>query len=485
MSTEIKNWPVEYKQELLLGDLGKSIAICTLWSDREFVAGRVGVENAAVFGNLYSHGPGIEGIVRNILANPAIRTIVLAGKDKSRSAETLAQFFNNGVEKTDLGWTINRPDAIGENDLPPGMRTIDEAIPIEAIETLRRSVEVIDLRGKSWQEVGKQVANSRTNIPFAEPAVYPKTESKVEIMKGEDVGFVFRGDKPEEVWLEILRTIRQFGHIGETQWTSNSQEVLNMVATLDGDMGRMMSWPNWVGHSPESVVEYSKQLIKGVALDSEDSYAYGERMRVRKGDQIGFLIEQLKEKPHSRSMVVDLWDVEKDWFGRPESPPCLTQAWFRMFQGKLCLTVSYRSNDMYGAWIKNVTGDRLLQSYVAQEAGVPLGSTTIISYSAHIYEHDFAQIDSLLKQHPLRWQFIEDPRGNFIITVEDAKIVTRHENRSGAITILKGISAQSLYKEIWARKLLLLPEHAMYIGSELNRAEESIRHSKDFIQDEA
>lgn len=85
-------WPVEYRKELLIGNLDRSVAICSLWSDREYVAGKVGVENVAVIGNLYSHGTGIEGIIRNVLANPAIRTIIIAGKDKSRSAETLKNF---------------------------------------------------------------------------------------------------------------------------------------------------------------------------------------------------------------------------------------------------------------------------------------------------------------------------------------------------------------------------------------------------------
>ena len=92
MTAEVKTWPVEYKNELLLGNQDKSIAVCSLWSDREYVAGKVGVDNVVVVGNLYSHGPGIEGIVRNVLANPSIRGIVIAGKDKSQSADTLVQF---------------------------------------------------------------------------------------------------------------------------------------------------------------------------------------------------------------------------------------------------------------------------------------------------------------------------------------------------------------------------------------------------------
>lgn len=482
---EINSWPVEYKNELLLGNLDRSLAICSLWSDKEYVTEKVGKENIAVVGNLYSHGPGIEGIIRNILANPAIRAVVIVGKDKSQSAETLLHFFKVGVEKTDLGWTIPLTKSIKKEDLPAGMRSIDKAIPYKAIESLRRNVEIIDLRGRDWKEVEMTVSSYKQKTAFSKPAVYPKTESKVEVMQGEDVGFVFRGEKPQEVWTEILRTIRQFGFQNESRYTSTTQELLNIVAVLDGDLEKMMSWPGWVGHSPEAVRNYSQQLINGVAVDKEDTYAYGERMRVRRGDQIAYLIDRLKKKPSDRGLLIDLWDVKTDFFGTPESPPCLTQAWFRVHQDKLYANFSYRSHDMYGAWIKNAMGDRLLQAYVAKETGFPLGKTTIISYSAHIYEHDFTQVDNLLKEQSLKWKFSEDPRGNFMISVEKGQIKVKHENRSGSITMLKGTSARDLYKEIWAKKLISLIDHAMYVGYELAEAERSIREGKNYIQDRA
>lgn len=487
MSGEI-DWPVEYSREVLVGNLERSVAVCTLWSDKNYVAGQVGIENVVVIGNLYSHGPGIEGVVRNILANPSIRTIVVAGKDKSQSAETLLNLSRLGVEISKLGWIIPGPEGVKEDDLPPGRRFLDKEVPLEAIDDFRANVAVLDMRGKSWQEVSELVLSSDANtMPFAEPRVFPKSQpdASVQILTGEDVGFIARGSKPHEVWLEILRTIRKFGHIGESQWTSGSQELLNFVAVLDGELEEMMSWPGWVGHSPTSVIQYSRQLIEGVAIDKDDSYAYGERMRVRRGDQIGFLIKQLKKKPFSRSMMIDLWDVEKDWFGRPESPPCLTQAWFRVFKGRLCATFVYRSHDMFGAWIKNAVGDRLLQAYVSNAAELPLGSTTIISNSAHIYDHDFAQVDDLLNKHKLRWEFVEDPRGNVIITTEGKIITVRHENRSGTITTFKGKSALKLYKEIWKAGLVSTVEHGMYVGFELSRAEESVKRGFQFIQDQA
>lgn len=78
----------------------------------------------------------------------------------------------------------------------------------------------------------------------------------------------------------------------------------------------------------------------------------------------------------------------------------------------------------------------------------------------------------MFKRVSLRWAFAEDPRGNFVIGVEDGQIVVRHENSSGAITTLRGANARGLYKEIWARKLISMPDHAMYVVLNWRRLKE-------------
>jgi thymidylate synthase len=481
----IENWPVEYGSELVIGNLNKSIAVCSLWSEREYVAGKVGIDNVAVIGNLYSHGPGIEGMVRNILANPSIRGIVIAGKDKSDTAETLLKFWQEGVTKTDIGWTVPLPPKINEKDLLPGVRTLDPGISENALQLLRANVEVIDMRGKPWEDVRSTVVGFEDKPAFAEPQLFPKLGSQVEVMRGEDVGFVFRGEHLYDTWLEVLRTIRQFGSEAGSRYSSKTQEVLNVMTILNDNIDDLLTWPQWVGASSENVSSYAQQLIQGVSIDAEDSYAYGERMRVRNGDQIAHVVQRLKANPTDRGVLVDLWDVDHDFFAENANPPCMTQVWFRVFQGQVCATFTYRSHDMFGAWVKNTVGDRLLQSHISNEIGLPLGATTINSLSAHIYDHNFLAIDAKLKEHPLRWKFQEDPRGNILINVDDGKIVVRHENRSGAITTLTGTSADTLYKQIWSRKLISMTDHAMYVGYELGRAEQVIFEGKSFNQDKA
>lgn len=482
--SRVEGWPIEYGKDILVGNLNRSIAVCSLWSERNFTAGKVGTENVAVVGNLYSHGPGVEGIIRNILANPSISTIVIAGKDKSDTAETLINLKKMGVVVTEAGLVIPRPD-VTDDDIPLGLRMIDPAIPVDAINLLREHLELIDLREFSWDEIRDRVSMHIDRPPFAEPRVFAKTKSRVRVMQGEEIGFRIQSEKVYDTWLEILRTTRQFGVSAASRYSSLTQEILNVMAIVDDDVNTIVQWPNWVGIRPEAVLEYSDQLLRGVEVDSEDSYAYGQRMRVQRGDQVSSIIEKLKTNPVDRGLYLDLWEPYEDLYGSPQNPPCMTNIWFRVHNGRLYASFEYRSHDLFDAWLRNTVAARLLQAYIANEAGIPLGPTSILSRSAHIYEHRFAAIDRLLEEHQARWQFREDPRGNFVITIENGEIMVRHENKSGAITTLHARSAERLWKEIWAQKLLLLPDHGMYIGYELGRAERCLQEGTRYDQDRA
>ena len=51
----------------------------------------------------------------------------------------------------------------------------------------------------------------------------------------------------------------------------------------------------------------------------------------------------------------------------------------------------WRSHDIYGAWFPNAVGLCNLAKYVAGEVGSEVGTLTIHSISAHIYEVNFKE----------------------------------------------------------------------------------------------
>jgi dihydropteroate synthase-like protein len=81
------------------------------------------------------------------------------------------------------------------------------------------------------------------------------------------------------------------------------------------------------------------------------------------------------------------------------------------------------------------------------------------------------------------YTFNQDPAGSFKITVSEGLIRAVHYQKSKPQIAFVGIEAKALYDEIIKRKLVTKLEHAAYLGSELQKAEESLKFSKHYTQD--
>lgn len=64
--------------------------------------------------------------------------------------------------------------------------------------------------------------------------------------------------------------------------------------------------------------------------------------------------------------------------------PCLSFVSFQLDRGRLCLTATYRNQYYFGRALGNFIGLARLQSFVAQEVGLPAGSLTIHACHAEI-----------------------------------------------------------------------------------------------------
>ena len=82
-------------------------------------------------------------------------------------------------------------------------------------------------------------------------------------------------------------------------------------------------------------------------------------------------------------------------------------------------------------------------------------------------------------------EYTQDPIGFFTINVnhEDGEIEVLYRGRKGKI-LIRGKTASSIYREILKRRLLSMLSHALYLGVELGKAEEALRTSKSYVQEE-
>lgn len=147
-----------------------------------------------------------------------------------------------------------------------------------------------------------------------------------------------------------------------------------------------------------NTVEMPAFFLKRITDYSDDGKmfhgAYGRRLRhygpqdplLGGIDQIGGVIEMLKENPDTRQAVASIWNPHLDFRTKTKDMPCNDMLMFKIRDGRLNMTVCNRSNDViWGAYGANAVQFSMIQEFVAAAVGVEMGVYTQISDSYHVY----------------------------------------------------------------------------------------------------
>ena len=130
------SWPV-IDGSYLVGDPAAPVAVCTLTSD-ELLAPLAGVPGVAIAGEVQTANLGIEHIILNVMANPAIRFLLLCGKESRlfRQGQSLGALFENGVDEDRR--------IIGAEGHEPVLRTVTP----QQVAAFRQQVALVDWMGE-------------------------------------------------------------------------------------------------------------------------------------------------------------------------------------------------------------------------------------------------------------------------------------------------------------------------------------------------
>ena len=115
-------------------------------------------------------------------------------------------------------------------------------------------------------------------------------------------------------------------------------------------------------------------------------------------DQISNLIEQIKNNPDSRRLIVSAWNV-----GEIENmalPPCHAFFQFYVADGKLSCQLYQRSADIFLGVPFNIASYAMLTMMIAQVTGLKVGEFIHTLGDAHIYSNHFEQSDLQLTRTP-------------------------------------------------------------------------------------
>ena len=136
-----KSWPV-MPGTYQVGDPNGPVAICALTSER-LIGPLVGLPGVAIAGMVYTANLGITRIIVNITSNPAIRFLLICGKDSAlfKPGQSLVALAEKGVDE--------KRRIIDSAGYDPVLPSIDP----EQVAQFRKQVEILDWTGEEDLQV--------------------------------------------------------------------------------------------------------------------------------------------------------------------------------------------------------------------------------------------------------------------------------------------------------------------------------------------
>ncbi len=140
-------------------------------------------------------------------------------------------------------------------------------------------------------------------------------------------------------------------------------------------------------------------------------------------DQISQCIDQIKNNPDSRRLLVNAWNVSE--ISKMKLPPCHILFQFYVADGKLSCQLYQRSADLFLGVPFNIASYALLTHMVAQVCDLEVGDFIHTLGDAHIYSNHFEQVNLQLTRSPLPLPTLKlnpEVKNIFDFTYEDIAI---------------------------------------------------------------
>jgi len=475
---------LHYKDRITVINPRGSAAVLTLWSPIKTILGflereRVDLDPAssmiAAIGNLY--GDGLPQLLRNLVYNPTIASIIIVGQELSESGKQFENFIRLGTEKTFISGTEYQKIKGTE-------RILDMGVTRDMLDDLL----VFNLGGKFSISTGSIIRDNllqerysryfdRVDIPLpkVEVASFPSDLNSHTVVR----------NKPIDAWKELVFRIMRFGRPSQCGGGKSRIELCNVKVIINTPIMPTVEELREVGLTAESVIKYQQDF-----LDPSEPvnvhYTYGNRMRGT-FDTISYIIDMLRFDLTRRDCYITLWNNFGDMLANDNensSHPCLVSLFFRVLDDKLHLTSTWRVHNSMSAWLVNLSGLMSIQATVLnglKQFNLSIGSITVISHSITI---DPAATDKMpLAQGYLKdgWRnsngepkstFKPDPQGYFSFTIDNGELVVIHmSNQQLKLKEYRGKTAEDIERQLVHDCAIYEPSHALYVGRELYKLE--------------
>lgn len=140
-------------------------------------------------------------------------------------------------------------------------------------------------------------------------------------------------------------------------------------------------------------------------------------------DQITDVIQQIKQNPDSRRLIVSAWNVGE--LEKMALMPCHAFFQFYVADGKLSCQLYQRSADIFLGVPFNIASYSLLLMMIAQVTGLEVGEFVHTFGDAHIYLNHVDQVDEQLSRKPFplpKLKINSDVKDIFSFNYEDFEL---------------------------------------------------------------
>lgn len=145
-------------------------------------------------------------------------------------------------------------------------------------------------------------------------------------------------------------------------------------------------WDEWADENGELGFIYGKQWRRWDCTDG------------RVIDQMSQLVEQIRENPMSRRLIVSAWNVGE--LDKMNLPPCHLLFQFFVAEGKLSCKLTQRSADAFLGVPFNIASYSLLTHMLAQQCDLGVGEFVWSGGDCHIYNNHIDQVHEQLSRKP-------------------------------------------------------------------------------------
>ena len=193
-------------------------------------------------------------------------------------------------------------------------------------------------------------------------------------------------------WLQSIKLVMQEG---ENIYDDDRKlkEIRNLYVTLaevrEND-------PILDKYADKKRIQLMKKKYSTCGLVGDYKIDYGSYIYDNNGiNQMVWLKNRILNKPETKSATITLHKPGEDMLA------CLSLIDFKLRNNQLHMTVVYRSQNIFSSQPGNIVALQHIQEDLAKDINKELGKIELVVMSAHVYEENYEEALSILKQESL------------------------------------------------------------------------------------